>query len=285
MRPRGRYFIKRMLDFTETDGLFGNFEINREPFWPRISWLLAGSGVWHLVVVAAVILIPPVRDALSLAALFQGAGFVDKSYTKTHIENEGDITDITLEKFHYPEGYFAMDQQGMPIEQLPPPVPFTPKVFSPSQVATPSPTPTPFPISTPSPAIAASSPGPSPAVKTDGNTDAEQKAAEKALDEASKKTGIDLPEEGEINKRPFKDLAAHATELKNQGKLDLAQPFEIEIETNLDKNGKLVNQKVTKRSGDANLIDLGTRLVAAMNDSGVLYYLKKINEDKPGTKV
>ena len=86
------------------------------------------------------------------------------------------------------------------------------------------------PWSSPLPAIAASSPGASPAVKAEGNNDAEQKAAEKALDEASKKTGIDLPEEGEINKRPFKDLAAHATDLKNRGELDLAQPFEIEIE-------------------------------------------------------
>jgi len=269
-----------MLDFRETDGLFENFEVNRDPFWPQISWLIAGSGVWHLVLLACIIFIPPVRNALNIVVLFSGGGFVDRPYNKTEIE-QGDITEITLEKFHYPEGYFAMDQQGMPIEQLPPPVPFTPKVFSPAQIATP----TPFPISTPSPAIAASSPGPSPAVKTDGNNDAEQKAAEKALDEASKKTGIDLPEEGEINKRPFKDLAAHATDLKNRGELDLAQPFEIEIETNLDKNGKLVNQKVTKRSGDANLVDLGTGLVAAMNDRGVLYYLKKINEDKPGTKV
>jgi hypothetical protein len=273
-----------MLDFRETDGLFENFEVNREPFWPQISWLIAGSGVWHVVLLACIILIPPVRNALNIVVLFSGGGFVDRPYNKTEID-QGDITEITLEKFHYPEGYFAMDQQSMPIEQLPPPVPFTPKVFSPAQIATPLPTPTPFPISTPSPAIAASSPGPSPAVKAEGNNDAEQKAAEKALDEASKKTGIDLPEEGEINKRPFKDLAAHATDLKNRGELDLAQPFEIEIETNLDKNGKLINQKVTKRSGDANLIDLGTRLVAAMNDSGVLYYLKKINEDKPGTKV
>ena len=67
MRPRGRYFINRMLALTETDGLFGNFEINREPFWPRISWLLAGSGVWHLVVVKSELLIfgtlaPTIRE-------------------------------------------------------------------------------------------------------------------------------------------------------------------------------------------------------------------------------
>jgi hypothetical protein len=42
---------------------------------------------------------------------------------------------------------------------------------------------------------------------------------------------------------------------------------------------------MTKQAGDAVLIDLGSKLVSAMNDSGVLYYLKKINQDKPGTKV
>src|SRR5262249_32656937 len=50
-------------------------------------------------------------------------------------------------------------------------------------------------------------------------------------------------------------------------------------------NGKLVDPKMTKRVGDEVLVELGKRLVAAMNDSGVLFYLKKINDDKPGTKV
>jgi len=32
-------------------------------------------------------------------------------------------------------------------------------------------------------------------------------------------------------------------------------------------------------------VDLGKELVSAMNDSGVLFYLKEINKDKPGAKV
>jgi hypothetical protein len=278
-----------MLDFTETDGLFDNFEVNREPFWPRISWLIAGSGAWHLVLLACIILIPPVRNALNIAVMFSGGGFVDRPYDKTEIGDDGDITEITLEKFHYPEGYFAMDQQGMPIQQFPATTPFTPPVFSPSQVASPSPTPAPSPVASPSLAIAANSPTASPPVKTAAeNKDAEQKAAAKAqkdLEDASKKTGIELPQEGDVNKKPFKDLAVYATGLKNQGKLDLEKPFEVAIDTELDKNGKLVKPTVSKKVGDAVLVDLGARLVAAMNDSGVLFYLKKINEDKPGTKV
>lgn len=278
-----------MLDFTETDGLFDNFEVNREPFWPRISWLIAGSGAWHLVLLACIILIPPVRSAFGLAVMFSGGGFVDRPYNKTEIGDEGDIVEITMEKFHYPEGYFAMDQQGMPIQQFPPTAPFTPPVFSPSEIATPSPTPAPSPVASPSPAIAANSSAASPPVKTAAeNKAAEEKAAAKAqkdLDEVSKKTGIDLPKEGEINKNPFKDLAAYATGLKNQGKLDFEKPFEVVIDTELDKDGKLVKPTVSKKVGDAVLVDLGARLVAAMNDSGVLFYLKKINEDKPGTKV
>jgi hypothetical protein len=278
-----------MLDFTETDGLFENFEVNNEPFWPRVSWLIAGSGVWHLVVVALIILIPPVRDALSIAALFQGAGFVDRAYKKTQIGDDADIIEFTTEKFHYPEGYFAMDQQAMPTPQFPAPAPFTPQVFSPSK-----PTPTPTPVASPSPAIAADTgtdnkPPDSKATPSASPNNAEdKKVAEKAqqqLESASKATGIELAKEGDVNKLPFKDLAAYATELKNQGKLDFDKPFEVTIDTELDKDGKLVHPTVSKKVGDPTLVDLGGRLVAAMNDSGILFYLKKINEDKPGTKV
>jgi len=146
----------------------------------------------------------------------------------------------------------------------------------------------PSPTATPSPAIAANklpdaTAKPSATAKT-----ADDKAVEKALqrlESASKATGIELPQEGEVNKTPFKDLAAYATDLKNQGKLDFEKPFEISIDTELNKEGKLINPKVTKKTGDPNLADLGSRLVSAMNDSGILFYLKRINEDKPGTKV
>src|SRR6185503_13025597 len=109
--------------------------------------------------------------------------------------------------------------------------------------------------------------------------------AQKELEAASKKTGIELPEEGEINKAPFKDLAKTATELRDAKKLDFNQSFEISIEATLDKDGKLVKPVVTKKTGDETLVTLGKELVSAMNDSGVLFYLKEINKDNPGAKV
>jgi hypothetical protein len=101
--------------------------VNREPFWPRIVWLVAGSGAWHFVLIACIVLIPPVRDAFAITALFAGAGFVDRPYSRTEIGDDVDIIDFTTEKFHYPEGYFLMDQQGiMPPQQFPVMPPFTP---------------------------------------------------------------------------------------------------------------------------------------------------------------
>ncbi len=281
----------KTFDFAETGGLFDHFEVNAEPFWPKILWLVAGSGAWHLVVIALVMLIPPVRDAFSITALFSGAGFVDRPYKHTEIGDDVDIIDFTTEKFHYPEGYFLMDQQGLPPTPFPTPLPFNPQpaTVTPGVSATPVPTPVATPNASPSPLIASNandakkpSASPSPTATPDAKS---TELAQKELEAASKKTGIELPQEGEINKAPFKDLATYATGLRDQHKLDFDKPFEIAIETTLDKDGKLVSPTVLRKAGDETLVDLGKRLVGAMNDSGVLFYLKKINEDKPGTKV
>src|SRR5262249_54733692 len=222
--------------------------------------------------------------------MFSGAGFVDRPYTHTEIGDDAEIIDFTTEKFHYPEGYFLMDQQGLfpPAVQYPVIPPFKPVSMSAaSSTPTPTPGPSPTPSATPGLEIAGNSaPGKTAEVKPSPNADdktAEQ--AQKQLEEASKKTGIEIPKEGEINKAPFKDLAVHATELRDKKLLDFDKPFEVTIDTSLDKDGKLINPTVTRKSGDDTLIDLGKGLVAAVNDSGVLFYLKKSNEDKPGTKV
>jgi hypothetical protein len=187
-----------------------------------------------------------------------------------------------------------MDQVGMP--PLPNfPAPFTPTNYSAPANPFPSPSPSTSPTVTPTPAplIAGNvppgnKPGKNPEVKPSPAASPEDKAvaqAQKELEAVAKKTGIDLPAEGEINKAPFKGLALYATDLNNANKLDFNKPFEITIESSLDKDGKLVKPTVTKRTGDETLLDLAKELVSAMNDSGVLYYLKEINKDKPGAKV
>jgi hypothetical protein len=254
---------RKMLDLRETDGLFEHFEVNREPFWPIISRLLGGSIILHAVLAAGVILIPPVRDALSVAVMFRGAGFVDRPYTKTQIENEGDIVDITVERFRYPDGYFAMDSQPVPYPL--PPIAFRPRSFPPAQLATPSPAATPSPIASPTTAIAAN---PSPSVSAEDEK-AKQKV-EDELDRAAAENGVKRPKE--INTRPFKDLLADAKKKKDSGELDLTKPIEITIEADRDLDGKLKNAHVG--GGDEKLKAVALDFVSALSDSGVLDFLE-----------
>jgi hypothetical protein len=93
-----------------------------------------------------------------------------------------------------------------------------------------------------------------------------------------------LPEEGEINKAPFRDLATYATGLRDQDKLDFNKPFEVTIE-HARQRWKAHQCQRDAKSRRRTLVDLGKRLIQAMNDSGVLFYLKKLNEDKPNPKV
>ena len=105
-------------------------KVNREPFWPRINRLLGGSIIFHIIVVACVLFIPPVRDALSIAAMFSDAGFVDRGYSKTHIANDAELLTMTTDQFRYPEGYWLIDQ-GIEIPPLAAPTPTPVPVFQP----------------------------------------------------------------------------------------------------------------------------------------------------------
>jgi len=271
--------------------LFAHFEVNQEPRWPIISKLLAGSLVMHLLFMAGVLFIPGVRNAFNLASLIADTKFVDKAYERTEIGDDIQLVELTSEKFHYPEGYFALESQtGV----VPPPAPqFIAQAQPPVAVQPelpPSPSPSPSPLATPIPAPqqtgssssvagvkASPSPTQSPAMTAD--------EAQTELEKTAAKNNLELPKENEINKKAMKDFAAYALDLKNQGKLDLNKPFEIVIEAELDENGKLKNAKFTKKAGDANLVDLFGRMVSALNDSGFLIYLKPVDADNPGSKV
>ena len=256
-----------MFQFTDTGGLFENFEVNRDPFWPKVSRLIGGSIIIHILLVIAVLFIPPVRDALSLAMILSGGSLVDRPYNKTHIENEGDITEIATDKFHYPEGYFAMDETAMPTPTPTPmfiPPPFTPQPVPAAQLA-----PTPSPSASASPLVASkATPTPTP----DAEEAAAQKKAEEELDRMAKESGVDRPKE--INTRPFKDLLASAKKLKDEKKLNLDGVIELTVEADRDEQGKLSNAKVTDKRGDKTLEGVALDFIAALSDSGVLDFLK-----------
>jgi len=260
-----------MLQFHDTGGLFEKFEVNAQPFWPKILRLLGASVIFHVILVAAVVFIPPVRDALSLAVLFSDAGFVDRPYSKTQIENEGDITEITTEKFHYPEGYFAMDQMPFPSPTPTPMVAYAPPFHPQPQVAQLDPfaTPSPSPSPTSSPQVAANvTPTPTPSAEEEET----RKKAEAELDRMAAESGVKRPKE--INTRPFKDLLADAKKKKDKGELKLDGQIELTVEADRDAEGKLTNAKVTDKRGDKALERIALDFVAALSDSGVLDFLE-----------
>jgi hypothetical protein len=270
-----------MFRFGETTtGIFEDFEVNGEPFWPKISKLLGGSIVFHALLILAIAFIPPVRDALSLALIFSGGSIVDRPYTKTQIENEGEITEITTEKFQYPEGYFAMDQVPLPTPTPTPlPVvasaPFNPAPISPSQLdplATPSPT--------ASPLIAMNAtPTPTP----NAQDEAARQKAEEELDKVAAENGVKRPRE--INTRPFKDLLVAAKKLKDEKKLNLDGQIELTVEADRDEQGKLTNAKVTDKRGDKTLESVALDFVAALSDSGVLDFLEDVKHLRVSVKL
>lgn len=274
--------------------LFEKFEVNRDPRWPVLTKLVGASLILHLVFVWAAIYVPVFRDTLNIAALIANTKFVDKDYKATQIGDDVQLVQLS-DKFHYPEGYFALEQQlasGQVPGQTAVADPFAPRIISqaskeskidpealasPSPVASPSPTASPAASASPSAsAIAQTSPSASPLTPEQAQTE---------LEKTAEQNNVTLPDENEINKKVLKDFAAYANDLKNQGKLDFEKPFEIEIEAKLDDKGKLKDPKFTKKAGDENLVALFGKLVAALNDSGFLTYLQPISKDNPDATV
>jgi hypothetical protein len=258
-----------MLQFSSTAGLFERFEVNREPFWPRVRWLLAGSIVWHLFAIFVIVMVPQVRDTLAIATIFSDSSIVDRPYTKTEIENLGEITELTTEKFYYPEGYFQMDQMPFASPTPTPPIiasaPFTPVPVSPTEL---DPVVVPSPAST-APLVASNAtPSPSP------NAEDQEliKKAEAELDRMAAENGVKRPKE--INTRPFKDLLAAAKKLRDEKKLNLDGVIELTVEADRTPDGKLTNATVSDKRGDKTLERVALEFIAALSDSGVLDFLE-----------
>jgi len=261
--------------------------------------LVGASLVIHLVLVWIIIYVPAVRDTVNIAALIASTKWVDEDYTATQIGD--DVQIVQLEKFRYPDGYFAPETQGFGNPAIAAANdPFAPKIISQWKGGGPDPeeTPSPSPGASPSPSPAASSsasPAASPSASTaiaQANTSPSpsasplsQEEAQKELEKTAAQNNVTLPEESQINKKPLKDFAKRASELKDQGKLDLNKPFKVVIEAQLDANAKLQNSRIVEKEGDENVINLFRDLVAALNDSGFLTYLSPISKDNPGSTV
>ena len=278
--------------------LFDNFEVNRDSRWEILLRLVGASLVVHLGLLWLVMYVPALRDTLNIAALIASTKFVEKDYVATQIGDDVQLVQLTNEKFHYPDGYFALEAQLNGTLPAPPAAsdPSAPKIVSqwnpkspePEQSPSPSPSASASPVATPSAAPTASPTAvaqASASPNANANTQLTPDEAQKKLEETAAKNNVALPEENQINKQVLKDFAAYANELKNQGKLDLNKPFEVVIEAEMDENGKLKNPRFTKKVGDENLVDLFGRMIAALNDSGFLIYLKPISQDNPDAKV
>ncbi len=79
--------------------LFANFEVNKQPRWPIVSKLLAGSLVMHVSLAACVLYVPGLRSAFNLASLIADTRFVDKAYEKTQIGDDVQLLELASDKW------------------------------------------------------------------------------------------------------------------------------------------------------------------------------------------
>jgi hypothetical protein len=268
--------------------LFEHFEVERVSRWPMLSRLLGGSIVLHFIMLACVLYVPAVRDALNIAAMYSDTDMVSRDYKKTNIEDRAQI--LNLPKFQYPEGYFAQPAptpdpfSGM-IVQTAPPMGIVPPVMMPKTPNVKQ-TPTPAPSASPSPSVDPKDPAAALAATGKPKTADE---AEAELTRLAAEGGVGRPSDEEVqddfNNKPFKDWAKKVNDLKQGGKLDLNKPLDITIIADFDENGKLKGAPlVSQKSGDPILSELAKELVAAMIDSNMMKFLKDPNTKRLETK-
>src|SRR5437764_6569437 len=264
--------VSRSARIKEMAELFADFEVNKEPRWRRLLRLVAVSFVLHVLFFAAILYVPILREMFHLADKASGVKFVDEDYEKTQIRDRAVLIDVS-HRLQYPPGYFDANPTGSaePIAQ-PTPAP-TPNIIFKSK-----PAPRPKPVPTPQPSPSAK-PSPTPADATSeiaANPPKTKEEAEKAIDNIAAKTGVVRPMEDKINKKPLKDWLAHNNEKYKNGNLDLSKTIEIVIVAKRDDKGKLSDPQVVSKSGDQNLADAARELVAAINDSNILYILEGV---------
>lgn len=233
--------------------IFADFEINKSPRWRKLVRLCVVSFVLHALCLTAVIYVPFLREMFHLKDTFSGVQFVDEDYERTNIRDRAVLVDVS--HFRYPPGYFNTQSTT--------PAPQVVAQTSPRPISAPHPTPIP-------------SPTPDAADKAAEQAKKEQskQEAEKAIEDVAAKNGVTRPDEGKINKKPLKDWLAQNNERYQKGQLDLSKTIELVIVAQRDEKGKLHDPEVVSKSGDPNLIEAAKELVAAVNDSNILYILE-----------
>lgn len=254
--------------------LFSHFEVNREPNWPILAKLVVVSLAFHVGALASVFYVPGVRDSLNIAALLAKTDYVDRPYTLQDIGE--DIRVVEVEKFRYPDGYFATEAGVTP--EAPAPFQFTPNIIvqEPQPTETPLPSPSPSPESSPSPSSSVSGSVTASAdnQKNSNQSEADQEKVEQQLDQIAKDTGVVRPKENEVNTRPLKDWLAKANLLREKGELKLDSKVEITISGELGKDCGILNADVVQKSGDERLVGVAKEMVAAIGASGMLSFLR-----------
>jgi hypothetical protein len=258
--------------------LFEKFEINRAPRWPMLSRLVALSVVAHGLFFVAVVYVPTVRSMLYVASNMSGIKFVSEDYDPTLIGQRATVVRLEPhERLYYPPDYFGAPEvaettalDAMVIEAPPPPPApvYRPRRSRAPRVLDEAPEPSPSP--TPE-EVAQATPTPSPAPLTE-----EQKKAEAEMERIAKENGIARPP-GDINTKPFEDIAVKGKELFDQGKLNLDSAIDVTATAALNDDGSLREETVKvdwKTASDQSTADLALQLINAMSQSRVLRILR-----------
>ena len=277
--------------------LFADSQINREPRWPILSKLTGASLVLHMALLAGLVYVPGLRDAFNIAALLANTQYSDRDYSRTEVGEDVQMLTLARDKFRYPPGYFATEEQLKALALPTPSVPqmtFTPnrvrQIPIPTPEASPSVVPEASPEATADEKVAANSKAADPNSKAaDPNSKAaDPKTAEEAeqeLDKIAAENNVVRPSENDVNTRPLKDWLARASALRDKGQLDLSSEIEITIAASLDTDCKLTNPNVIQKTGDSRLIDVAKDMISAIGDSGMLSFLRDPSKVKDPTKL
>jgi hypothetical protein len=276
--------------------LFDRFEINRAPRWPLMSRLVALSLVVHGLFLVAVVYVPTLRSMLFIASNVSGISFVSEDYDPTLIGQRATIVKLEpTEKLFYPPDYFGAPPLAettqfdpMFVQQAAPPAPPAP-VYRPRRPRTPRATVPAEPTPTPTTEVAQATPTPTPAAQTE-----EQKQADAEMERIAKEKGIARPP-GNINTKPFEDVAVKGKELFDQGKLNLTT-LDVTATGELNTDGTLKQETVVIEgvANDETTSQLAQQLITAMSQSKVLVMLNgakvvrislKLDQQKVSIKV